>query len=208
MMGLFAAVDVGQSPLAGSEAAQTLGGAPGLSGDPGKRLHLGALWARRSTTGAESTAPPSVLRVSEKAYLCGCGREGCPEALASGTAIARRAGEAGWVAPDGVALSALSVAGAAQEGDRTVSELLREAAKYLATTMVSRVYSYDPAIVPIGGGVPQSDLFMELVREAADAEQIMPAFRAVAHQCDGRTQGSVASSTGPWPSLEGHREIG
>jgi glucokinase len=116
-------------------------------------------------------------KVTEKAYLCGCGREGCVEAVASGTAIARRAREAGWVAPDDVALSASSVASAAQEGDWTAFEVLREAARYLATAIVNYVYSYDPAIVLIGGGVAQSDLFMELVREAVDAEPIMPAFR-------------------------------
>lgn len=117
------------------------------------------------------------IKVTEKPYLCGCGRSGCLEAATSGTAIARRAREAEWTPPTGVPLTARAVADSAREGDGAAIEVLREAAGYLAAAIVDSVYAYDPEIILLGGGVAQSDLFMELVREAVDEEPMMPAFR-------------------------------
>lgn len=107
--------------------------------------------------------------------LCGCGRNGCLEALASGSAIARRAIERGWTAADGPVTSK-AVAEAASKDEVVAKSVLSEAAAHLGNALVSFVYAFDPSVVLLGGGVSQSDLFLELVRETARQEPTMPAF--------------------------------
>jgi glucokinase len=109
---------------------------------------------------------------------CACGRESCVEALASGSAIARRAVDVGW-ARDEPSASARSVAAAANSGDLVAHQLLKEAAEYLAQGIVNFVYVLDPSVVLIGGGVAQSELFVELVNEAIASEKVMNPFRDV-----------------------------
>lgn len=110
--------------------------------------------------------------------LCGCGRSGCVEALTSGTAIARRAGELGWEPASGESDSR-AVAAAAQQGDRLARLALAEAASYLGKALVNFIYSFDPGVVVLGGGVTRSALFMQLVLEAVEQEPVMPAFLGV-----------------------------
>lgn len=116
-------------------------------------------------------------KITEKPYPCGCGREGCVEAVASGTAIARFAREAGWGSPEDSLRGARAVVNAAHDGDEVALGVVRDAARYMGVAIVNFIYAYDPAVVLLGGGVAQSDLYLELVREAVDAEPMMPAFR-------------------------------
>jgi glucokinase len=109
--------------------------------------------------------------------LCSCGREGCLEAVASGSAIAARAREAGFGDQD--APSARAVAAAAVQGDGLAMEVLEEAAVYLAEGIVNFMYVFDPSLVLIGGGVAQSDLFVDLVARAMASEKVMDPFRDV-----------------------------
>lgn len=110
--------------------------------------------------------------------VCGCGRSGCVEVLASGTAIARRAARMGWSAASGEP-DARAVAAAAHRGDRVAREALQEAASYLGKALVSFVYCFDPQAIVIGGGVSRSALFVGLVEEAVSREPMMEAFRGV-----------------------------
>lgn len=110
--------------------------------------------------------------------VCGCGRSGCVEVLASGTAIARRASRMGWSTSSGET-SARAVAAAAEDGDRVARAALEEAASYLGKALVNFIYSFDPEAVVIGGGVSRSALFMRLVEEAVNREPTMDAFRGV-----------------------------
>lgn len=119
------------------------------------------------------------ITVVEKGRLCGCGRRGCLEAVASGSAIARRAAELGWVPQDGTGADARMVALEAAKGISTARQVLVETAGHLARAIVNFLYAYDPAAVVLGGGVAQSNLFVELVREAVADEAMMPAFRGV-----------------------------
>lgn len=118
-------------------------------------------------------------KITEEAIRCGCGREGCVEAVASGVALARRAGEAGWTAPEDALPEARTVAESAREGDEAAFMALRETSEYLAAAIVNSIYSYDPAVVLLGGGVVQSDLFMNLVKDAVEAEPTLSAFRGI-----------------------------
>jgi glucokinase len=94
--------------------------------------------------------------------LCGCGRRGCLEALASGTAMAVRARElvaagsgkailreAGGRAGD---IDARSVAAAAAGGDGEAGEILREAGRALGMGLANVVNLINPAMVVLGGG--------------------------------------------------------
>jgi len=110
--------------------------------------------------------------------VCGCGRSGCVEVLASGTAIARRAADLGWKPETGDADSH-AVAAAAERGDHVARRVLEEAATYLGKALVNFIYGFDPGVVVLGGGVARSELFVGLVEEAIGREPVMPAFRGV-----------------------------
>jgi glucokinase len=115
---------------------------------------------------------------SKDAPLCGCGRKGCLEAVASGSAIARSARERGW-SKDSETITARAVAVAAERGDHVAIAVLREAATYLAQGIVNFVYAFDPSVVLIGGGVAKSKLFFEFVQRSLAKEPTMAPIRGV-----------------------------
>ncbi|MBE0466619.1 MAG: ROK family protein [Candidatus Desulforudis sp.] len=103
------------------------------------------------------------ITVVPRGPRCGCGGRGCLEAVASGTAIARRAqelitrgagteiltragGEAG-------AVTAATVAGAAGAGDPEARAILEEAAVHLGTGLAAVVNLLNPDLIVLGGGV-------------------------------------------------------
>jgi glucokinase len=94
---------------------------------------------------------------------CGCGRLGCLEAMASGTAIAREGRKAveGGSAPLlariwsrlGEEISAELVAQAASEGDGGASEVLQGAGEMLGIGLGNLVNLLNPDVIVVGGGV-------------------------------------------------------
>lgn len=114
---------------------------------------------------------------------CGCGKKGCLEALASGTAVARQArerlnrgvssviphfGEAGEITSE-------AVAAAARAGDSLAKDIMEEAATSLAIGVVNLVHIFDPQTVIIGGGVSGvGDLLFGPVRRAVEREAMPP----------------------------------
>lgn len=110
---------------------------------------------------------------------CRCGRLGCPEVIASGTAIARRAREAGWSEPEACEPGARAVLEAAARGDAAARELVEGCARDLGRALANAIYAYDPGVVLLGGGVSQSDLFLDLARAATESETTMAAFEGV-----------------------------
>ncbi len=92
--------------------------------------------------------------------LCGCGQAGCLEALASGTAIARRAREVvasqvdtrlrQWRPEE---LTAKQVVDLACDGDAASRAILEEAAIALGVGMVNLAHIFNPHRIIIGGGV-------------------------------------------------------
>ncbi len=97
---------------------------------------------------------------------CRCGSRGCLEAVASGTAIALRARElvdrgtgAGILAlADGEseAVTAATVARAAEAGDPEARAILDEAAWHLGTGLAAVVNLLNPCRIVLGGGVMKS----------------------------------------------------
>jgi glucokinase len=106
---------------------------------------------------------------------CGCGNNGCLEALASSAAITRLAGTA----------TAHEAFTAAMAGDERAAAALAEVADYLGIAIANLVTVLIPERVVIGGGVADAgDALLTLVREAtarhcvlvpADWYEIVPA---------------------------------
>jgi len=92
----------------------------------------------------------------QSAERCGCGLPGCIEALASGTALARRG-----LAPE-------KLAAAAQAGDAASLEVLEELAQRLGAWLGGMISLLDPDVVVIGGGLSRmgEPLFARLRRIA------------------------------------------
>ena len=99
--------------------------------------------------------------------VCNCGKKGCIEILASGTAIARRAREKLAGAPGrGGQLRALAggdvasvrsemVGKAAEAGDGLAREILDQTLEYLAVWLGNVVDLLEPEVIILGGGAGQ-----------------------------------------------------
>lgn len=100
--------------------------------------------------------------------LCPCGGRGCLEILASGTAIARYARQAGWRPehPDGDA-TAVGVAAAAEAGNAVARAAFRRAARALAAAIAATTAMTEIEMAVIGGGVSRAGdtLFVPLRAE-------------------------------------------
>jgi len=91
---------------------------------------------------------------------CACGNRGCLEALASGTAIGRRAREAAVERPDS-ALGRIAarrgvlgedVTELAREGDEMAISVLEETGTWLGIGLAGFVNVFNPEVVAVGGG--------------------------------------------------------
>jgi glucokinase len=112
--------------------------------------------------------------------LCGCGRHGCLEAVASGTALARE-GQAAILdgrAPilrrlaavaDGEVTAGL-IAAAAAEGDAAAREIITRAAELLGTGLGNLVNIFNPDLIVLGGGVTRIGTPLLAPAEAAMRE--------------------------------------
>ena len=113
-------------------------------------------------------------------HLCGCGRLGCLEQYASGSALVRFARQAATDDPD-VAKQMLKAAGsveaingplvtqAAKSGDQAALAAFDQIAFWLGTGLADLVQIFDPQVLVIGGGVVESgDLLLAPVRRHFD----------------------------------------
>ncbi len=110
--------------------------------------------------------------------VCGCGKRGCLEALASRTAIERdirlglAAGRESLLAElmgDRGRLTSGALAEALQRGDPLVSEVIGRAQWYLGLLTASLVNLIDPEMIVFGGGVVEAvgDGFLDPIRVTA-----------------------------------------
>lgn len=105
---------------------------------------------------------------------CSCGNHGCLEALASGTAIRRRAREVAEERP-GSALGRLAaerqvlgedVTALAKGGDKASVRILEEAGRWLGVGIAGFVNIFNPGVVAVGGGAAAAgDLILEPARK-------------------------------------------
>ena len=92
---------------------------------------------------------------------CGCGRHGCLETLASGSALARRGSEM-----YGHSITTPDLFAKAGDGDAAASALLEDAAAHLAAAFGDLVAVCDVERIALGGGVGLADSFIDRVRNA------------------------------------------
>jgi glucokinase len=132
------------------------------------------------------------MRVVPNGILCGCGKHGCFEQYASGTALVR---EARALAMSGamIAQGMLRRAGgdlkqitgpliteAARDGDAGATQQLSELGRWLGEGIASLTEIVDPEVVVVGGGVSEAgDLLLEPTREAFAAQLVGRGFRPI-----------------------------
>ncbi|HZT42915.1 MAG TPA: ROK family protein [Chthonomonadaceae bacterium] len=109
--------------------------------------------------------------------LCGCGKRGCLEALASGPAIARLARESlmygrhkrvlALAGGKPASITAEHVVQAAKEGDSFARQILEDAGTYLGVGIANLIQILNPERVILGTiAVHAGDLLLEPVRKA------------------------------------------
>jgi glucokinase len=112
--------------------------------------------------------------------VCSCGKVGHLEALASGTAIARRTKEllaAGETSTLRGEPDSESVARAANQGDALATRVLVEAGQMLGRGLAGLVHLFNPERIVLGGGVIRAgEVFLQPTRLALQAEVMDPAF--------------------------------
>jgi len=128
------------------------------------------------------------IPVVENGALCGCGQQGCLEAVAGRLAISAAAaaaahrGEAPHLLADaGTDLSNIRsgvLAASIKAGDASVERIVRSAAKRIGLTAAGLVNLLAPDVIVLGGGLVEAlpKLFRQEVEEAT-RDRVMPAYR-------------------------------
>ncbi|RAZ92566.1 ROK family protein [Mesorhizobium hawassense] len=127
------------------------------------------------------------MTITGEGDRCFCGNVGCFEAVASGTALGRRATQ--LTAPgDGSALRRLSgngdvsarhVVEAARAGDAAARDLVDAEARWLGIGFTNLLHLYSPEVIVMGGGLSNGfDLLAPGIRATID-ERAMQAYRDV-----------------------------
>ncbi|OBZ94647.1 glucokinase [Pararhizobium polonicum] len=148
----------------------------------------GAIADRRIIHGRRGLAAEiGHMTITDTGDRCFCGAVGCFEAVASGTALGRRA-TAMTAAGDGSRLRVLScdaavtgrdVVDAARAGDPMALSLLAEEARWLGIGFTNLLHLYSPDVIVMGGGISNGfDLLSETI-EATIRSRAMPAYRDV-----------------------------
>jgi glucokinase len=126
------------------------------------------------------------MTVDPEGPMCGCGHKGHLEAIASGTAIARRAQE---LIDQGHSssllevyqaqgtLTAVEVGQAAQSGDELALEVIAYAGRAIGRQLADLAHAFNPKIFILGGGVSQlGPLLFDPVHDALQAHVMHPAY--------------------------------
>jgi glucokinase len=127
------------------------------------------------------------MTITGEGDRCFCGAIGCFEAVASGTALGRRATR--QTAPgDGSLLRRLSADGdvsarhvvdAARAGDAAAIDLLEAEARWLGIGFTNLLHLYSPDLIVMGGGLSNGfDLLAPSIRTVVQ-QRAMPAYRDV-----------------------------
>jgi glucokinase len=120
------------------------------------------------------------MKLVDDGPLCGCGRRGCLEALASGSALGRTATEIIAREPDGIlarisrdeggAPSAVTLQKAAGAGDSSAATAIRQAALHLGAGLTNLVDIFNPEVLAISGNLRKLEGYLDVAREVVAAE--------------------------------------
>ena len=115
--------------------------------------------------------------IPDSDFQCGCGNYGCFEAVASGTAIAKRGKEVLKSNKKGLIyeysegnidlVDAPLIAAAARDGDQDAIEIFKLTGRLLGIGIANVLNLFDPEIIVLGGGVMHAeDLFMDELKDS------------------------------------------
>jgi glucokinase len=167
---------------AATGARTALGVFPG-TGIGGAMIYEGQIFRGKTGSCLEIGHVPVVT----DGALCGCGRRGCLETVASRLALSAEIAKAAY---RGQAPYVLRVAGtdlanirsgtikeAIDAGDKAVEEILREGAQQLGIVLAGTVNLLAPDVIVLGGGLVEAlpKLFLEEVGKAV-SKQVMPSY--------------------------------
>ncbi len=94
--------------------------------------------------------------------LCGCGRNGCLESLASGIGISHA-----YERKKGISLSAREIATIAKKGEKEAIEVYQDAGRYLGKAFAYAVNLLNIDVIVYGGGLANQDsLFLPALKKA------------------------------------------
>lgn len=132
------------------------------------------------------------MTIDFRGPLCGCGKRGCIEVFASGTAIGRRAqqrlldGDAKTSQTlelaDGKieAVTCEIVSKAAARGDKFAVEVLKEATERLAVWLGNIIELLEPDVIVLGGGIgPLMMSYAGHIRESLETWAINPRWQGI-----------------------------
>ena len=85
------------------------------------------------------------------AIPCGCGCNGCVEAMAAGPGIVKRYQKYVDTAPPGI--TAKQIGDLAERGDQIAQKVFKETGIYLARALASAVNLFNPNMIVLGGGI-------------------------------------------------------
>lgn len=147
------------------------------------------------------------INVTEEPVPCACGRLGCLEAVASGTAIGRIAQEAAaqrantslarLLSQEGQ-VTAKDVGDLASRGDRQALDIVRQAGKHLGQALSTVVNCLNPSMIILAGGVlNMGDLYLAAVREYVYKRSLPLATRnlKIVRSSMGNTVGMIGAAT-------------
>ncbi len=153
------------------------------------------------------------MTIDQNGPECGCGRRGCLEAMASGTALAREAArlagerdtvllEMGGGSPGSI--TGEMVSRAADAGDPVALEAFRYLGRNLGVGIVNLIHVFDPEVVVVGGGVARSGRHLLGELEASVREHGIPSLvsgTAIALSSLGGDAGLVGSGAIAWEGI-------
>jgi glucokinase len=123
------------------------------------------------------------MRVVPDGRLCGCGRRGCLEQYASGSALVRAARRRAEEDPEAghrlvelagsiEAINGPLVTKAAREGDPAAREAFAEVGRWLGSGMADLVQILDVEMIVVGGGVVDAGELLLAPARAAFVDQL------------------------------------
>jgi glucokinase len=161
---------------------------------------------------AEGGCEGGHMTVNFSGPLCGCGKRGCIEMFASGTAISRRARSllgssrnkqsrmlkmAGGKVSD---VTAETVNKAARSGDKLAGQVLEEASDHLAIWLGNIIDLLEPEVIIVGGGIGRIMMsFRARMRRTLETWAINPgARRVLILNARYGAQSALAGAAAPW----------
>jgi glucokinase len=156
---------------------------------PGTGIGGGCVYEGRILRGRTSSCLEiGHVQIMPDGPLCGCGQQGCLEAVASRLAIAAAAAQAAFrgqaphlmeaAGTDLANIRSSALAAAIEAGDTVVERIVRKAAGHVGTAVAGVVHLLAPDIVVLGGGLVEAmpALYCESATQAARAF-VLPSFR-------------------------------